>query len=70
MGGGLTAGGKAYRIVLSVRRRIQWGTGRFCFIFLARMRFVLKVLRDGYKSVSIILRGREREGKDGRHPRG
>ena len=46
-----------YRMVLSVRRRIQWGTGRFCFIFLPRMRFVLKDLWDGYKTrVSSVYR--------------
>lgn len=34
-------------MVLSVRRRIQWGTGRFCFIFFPRMRFTLKDFSDG-----------------------
>lgn len=39
-----------YLIVLSVRRRIHCGIGRFCFCFLARMRLVRKVLCDGYGS--------------------
>ena len=33
-------------ILLSVRRRIHCGVGRFCFCFFASVRFVAKVLCD------------------------
>lgn len=37
----------AHRILLSVRRRIHCGIGRFCFIFFASVIFVLRRLWDG-----------------------
>lgn len=36
--------GQSYRMVLSVRRRIHWGMGRFCFFALASFCFVRKDL--------------------------
>lgn len=35
---------QSYRMVLSVRRRIHWGIGRFCFLALASFCFVRKDL--------------------------
>lgn len=40
----------SYRMVLSVRRRIQWGIGLFCFIFLPRVTLVRKVLWEGCRA--------------------
>ncbi len=37
---------RAYRTELLVRRRIHWGTGRFCFCDLASFCLVRKDLRD------------------------
>jgi len=37
----------AHRMVLPVRMRIHWGMGLFCFCFLPRIFFVLKVFWDG-----------------------
>ena len=39
----------AHRMVLSVRRRIHCGIGRFCFCFLPRMRLILNDLCDGWQ---------------------
>ena len=36
-----------YRMVLSVRKRIQWGIGLFCFNLTANVRLVRKVFCDG-----------------------
>jgi hypothetical protein len=36
-----------YRMVLSVRNRIQFGSGRFCLALRPRMRFTLNDLCDG-----------------------
>ena len=45
------AGHATYRMRLSVRRRIHWGIGRFCFIFFARKSFVRRDLCDGMVAV-------------------
>lgn len=37
----------AHRIVLSVRNRIHWGIGRFCFAFFASFILMRKVFCDG-----------------------
>jgi len=42
------SGSVTYRIVLSVRMRIHWGIGRFCFCFLAKIFFILKVLWEPF----------------------
>ena len=34
-------------MVLPVRMRIHWGSGRFCFCFFPKIFFTLKVLLDG-----------------------
>lgn len=36
--------GASYRMVLSVLRRIHWGMGRFCFLALASLTLVRKLL--------------------------
>lgn len=36
-----------YRMVLSVRRRIHWGMGRFCFCFFAKCFLILNVFWEG-----------------------
>lgn len=41
---GTSRGTQSYRMVLSVRRRIHWGIGRFCFFALASFCFVRKDL--------------------------
>lgn len=46
---GAVRGTAAYRMVLPVRNRIQFGRGRFCLSFLPRMRLTLKDLCDGYE---------------------
>ena len=38
---------KTHRMVLSVRRRIHCGIGRFCFCFFPKMRLILNDLWDG-----------------------
>ena len=38
---------ETYRMVLSVRRRIHCGIGRFCFCFFPKMRLILNDLWDG-----------------------
>lgn len=43
-GVGIFSWGQSYRMVLSVRRRIHWGIGRFCFFALASFCFVRKDL--------------------------
>ena len=35
-------------MVLSVRMRIHWGMGRFCFCFFPKMRLILNDLCDGW----------------------
>ena len=35
-------------MVLSVRKRVHWGTGLFCFCFFDRMRLVRKLLWEGW----------------------
>ncbi len=40
-------------MVLSVRMRIQCGTGRFCFIFFANLILILKVLWDGCRITNL-----------------
>ena len=51
-----------YRTVLSVRRRIQFGIGRFCRAFLASVVFVRTDLKDGLDATRS---GSERKGGAG-----
>ncbi|OUS43927.1 hypothetical protein BE221DRAFT_118111 [Ostreococcus tauri] len=47
-------------MVLPVRMRIHWGSGRFCFCFFPRIFLILKVLLDGCVDIRTIVARRLR----------